>query len=137
MKTCAAFIVSRWRNQGGRNGARAGLCGAEGAPGRGPGSSRIGAYRTGGVSPVRRGRADTSIASKGDGTSSETAYQAFDISEEYALCRSLNVSMKSQSIVGPPVNGHPIVDRVVFADSGTKEERVIFFSVDNPTTIKR
>ena len=78
-----------------------------------------------------------SITSKGDGTTAESAYQVIDISEEYALFRSMNVSVKSQSMVGPPVSGRPIVDRVVVVDGRTSEERVIFFSVDNPTTIRR
>jgi hypothetical protein len=78
-----------------------------------------------------------SIASKGDGTTAESAYQVIDISEEYALFRSMNVSVKSQSIVGPPASGRPIVDRVVVVDGRTNEERIIFFSVDNPATIRR
>ena len=78
-----------------------------------------------------------SITSKGDGTTAESAYQVIDISEEYALFRSLNVSVKSQSIVGPPLSGRPIMDRVVVVDGRANEERIIFFSVDNPTTIRK
>jgi hypothetical protein len=79
-----------------------------------------------------------SITSKGDGKSAETAYQVIDISEEYALFRSMNLTVKSQSIVGLPETGRPIMDRVVVVDGGsTNEERVLFFSVDNPSSIKR
>ena len=78
-----------------------------------------------------------SITSKGDGKTAESAYQVIDISEEYALFRSMNVSLKSQSVVGPPVSGRPIVDRVGVVDGRTNEEQVIFFSVDNPATIRR
>src|SRR5262245_15628328 len=77
------------------------------------------------------------ITSKGDGNTAESAYQVIDISEEYALFRFMNVSMRSQSIVGLPVSGRPIVDRVIVVDDRTNEERVILFSVDNPTTIGR
>jgi len=77
-----------------------------------------------------------SITSKGDGTTAESAYQVIDISEEYALFRSMNVSVKSQGIVGQPASGRPIVDRVVVVDGRTNEERIIFFSVDNPSTIR-
>jgi len=78
-----------------------------------------------------------SLTSKGDGKTAERAYQAIDISEEYALFRSMNVAVKSQAVVGPPASGRPIVDRVVVVDGLTKEERIIFFSVDNPSTIRR
>lgn len=78
-----------------------------------------------------------SITSKGDGKSAETAYQVIDISEEYALFHSMNVTMKQQSTVGAPVEEKPIVDRVVVVDRATNEERVMFFSVDNPASIKR
>ena len=78
-----------------------------------------------------------SITSKGDGMTAGSAYQVIDISEEYALFRSMNLSVKSQSMAGPPVSGRPIVDRVVLVDGRTNEERVIFFSVDNPATIHR
>ena len=78
-----------------------------------------------------------SITSKGDGKSAESAYQLIDISEEYALFRSMNVTPKSQSLVGPPESGRPIVDRIVVVDPRTNEERTLFFSVDNPTTIHR
>lgn len=78
-----------------------------------------------------------SLVATGDGKSAESAYHAIDISEEYALFRSMNVTVKAQSMVGPPVDGRPIVDRVVVVDGVTREERVIFFSVDNPTTIRR
>lgn len=78
-----------------------------------------------------------SITSKGDGNTVESAYQVIDISEEYALFRAMKVSMKSQAMVGSPVEGRPIVDRVVVVDSRTNEERTMFFSVDNPTTVRR
>lgn len=78
-----------------------------------------------------------SVTSQGDGKTVETAYHVIDISEEYALFRSMSLTLKAQGIVGPPVDGAPIVDRVVVVDGRTSEERVIFFSVANPTTIKR
>jgi hypothetical protein len=78
-----------------------------------------------------------SITTRGDGLTAETAYQVIDISEEYALFRSLNLTVKSQGIAGTPVEGKPIVDRIVVVAAGTTEERVIFFSVDNPTSVKR
>jgi len=78
-----------------------------------------------------------SITSKGDGTTAETAYQVIDVSEEYAWFRSMNLTVKMQSIVGLPEAGRPIMDRVVVVDGGTNEERVLFFSVDNPSSIKR
>ena len=76
-----------------------------------------------------------SITSKGDGKTAESAYHVIDVSEEYALFRSMNVSVTSQSVVGPPISGRPLVDRVVVVDGRTNDERVIFFSVDNPRTI--
>jgi hypothetical protein len=78
-----------------------------------------------------------SITSQGDGKTVETAYHVIDISEEYALFRSMSLTLKAQAIVGPPLDGAPIVDRVVVIDGRANEERVIFFSVANPTTIKR
>ena len=78
-----------------------------------------------------------SITSSGDGATVETAYRVIDISEEYALFRSLNLTMKSQGIVGQLADGVPIVERVVLVDRRTNEERMMFFSVDNPGTIKR
>ena len=78
-----------------------------------------------------------SITSKGDGKTAESAYHVIDVSEEYALFRSMNVSVKSQSMAGLPVSGRPIVDRVVVVDGRTNEERVIFFSVDSPAIIRR
>jgi hypothetical protein len=78
-----------------------------------------------------------SITSKGDGKTIETAYHVIDISEEYALFRSMSLTVKAQSIVGSPVDGAPMVDRMVVADGRTNEERVIFFSVVNPMTMKR
>jgi hypothetical protein len=78
-----------------------------------------------------------SLTSKGDGKTAESAYQAIDISEEYALFRSMSVTVKSQSIVGPPASGRPIVDRVAVVDGRTNEERILFFSVDNPSTIHK
>jgi len=78
-----------------------------------------------------------SIVSGGDGKTAETAYQVIDISEEYAYFRSMNLKVKGQSLVGPPASGRPNVDRMVVVDGGTNEERVIFFSVENPTTIRR
>jgi len=78
-----------------------------------------------------------SITSIGDGKTVETAYHVIDVSEEYALFRSLSLTLKTQSIVGPPVDGAPIVDRVVVVDGRANEERIIFFSVDNPASVKR
>jgi hypothetical protein len=78
-----------------------------------------------------------SITSKGDGATAETAYQVIDISEEYALFRSMDVSVKSQSLVVPPAGGRPFVDRMVVVDGRTNEEKTLFFSVDSPTTIRR
>src|SRR5262245_35895289 len=46
-----------------------------------------------------------SITSKGDGTTAETAYQVIDVSEEYAWFRSMNLTVKMQSIVGLPEPG--------------------------------
>jgi hypothetical protein len=78
-----------------------------------------------------------SMTSIGDGRTPETAYQVIDISEEYALFRSMGLTVKAQSIVGPPADEAPIVDRVVVVVGRTNEERVMFFSVDDPKTIKR
>jgi hypothetical protein len=78
-----------------------------------------------------------SITARGDGQTVETAYQVIDVSEEYALFRSLKLTVKSQAIAEPHAEGRPIIDRIVLVAAGTDEERVIFFSVENPTTIKR
>ena len=78
-----------------------------------------------------------SMTSSGDGKTAETAYHVIDTSEEYALFRSLGLTPKAQSLVGPPVDGAPMVDRVVVVDGRTNEERTIFFSVSDPSTIKR
>jgi hypothetical protein len=45
-----------------------------------------------------------SVTSQGDGKTAETAYHVIDISEEYALFRSMSLTLKAQSIVGPPVD---------------------------------
>ncbi len=76
-----------------------------------------------------------SITSRGDGKTSETAYQVIDISEEYALFRSMNLTRKSQSAV--PSDGGPIMDRMVVVDRRTNEERAMYFNVDNPQAAAR
>jgi hypothetical protein len=78
-----------------------------------------------------------SITSQGDGKTIETAYHVIDISEEYALFRSMSLTVKAQTMVAPPVAGAPMVDRMVVVDGRANEERVIFFSVADPTTTKR
>ena len=70
-----------------------------------------------------------SITSQGDGKTPETAYKVIDISEEYALFRALNLTPKSQSAV--PSDGGLIADRMVVVDPRTREERIMYFSVDN------
>ena len=77
-----------------------------------------------------------SIASRGDGKTQETAYQVIDISEEYALFRSMNLTPKGQA-AGPAGADGRIVDRTTVVDRRTSEERVMFFSVDNPDAVKK
>ncbi len=68
------------------------------------------------------------VMSKGDGKTPETAYEVIDISEEYAVMRALNLTMKGQGLSMPP-NG-PKVDSLTVVDNRTKEERVLYFNVD-------
>ena len=77
-----------------------------------------------------------SIMSQGDGKTEETAYRVIDISEEYAVFRSLNLTPRAQ---GAPVpkDGEPIVDRMTVIDNRTKEERVMYFAVENRESLAR
>jgi hypothetical protein len=68
------------------------------------------------------------VMSKGDGKTPETAYEVIDISEEYAVMRALNLTMKGQGLSMPP-NG-PKVDSLTVVDNRTKKERVLYFNVD-------
>lgn len=77
-----------------------------------------------------------SILSQGDGKTEETAYRVIDISEEYAVFRSLNLTPRAQ---GAPIpkDGEPIVDRLTVIDNRTKEERVMYFAVENRESLAK
>lgn len=77
-----------------------------------------------------------SIISQGDGKTPETAYQVIDISEEYALFRAMNLTPRGQS-AAPPAEGQPAMDRMTVVDNRTKEQRVMYFSVENRQSLQR
>jgi hypothetical protein len=71
-----------------------------------------------------------SIMSQGDGKTQETAYRVIDISEEYAVFRMMGLTPRSQA-ASAPKDGEPIVDTMTLIDIRTKEERVMYFAVEN------
>jgi hypothetical protein len=77
-----------------------------------------------------------SITSQGDGKTEETAYRVIDISEEYALFRAMNVTPKGQGAAAPK-DGEPIVDRLTVVDNRTKEERSMYFAVENRQSLAK
>ena len=77
-----------------------------------------------------------SIMSQGDGKTAETAYRVIDVSEEYAVFRSMNLSMRSQG-ASAPKDGEPIVDRITVIDNRTREERVMYFAVENRLSLAK
>jgi hypothetical protein len=68
------------------------------------------------------------IMAKGDGKTPETAWEVIDVSEEYAVMRALNVTLRSQSLQMNPTG--PKVDVLSVTDNRTKEERTLHFNVD-------
>jgi hypothetical protein len=68
------------------------------------------------------------IMAGGDGKTAETAWAVIDISEEYAVMRALNVTMKSQGLQMNPKG--PSLDVLRVIDNRTKEERTLYFNVD-------
>lgn len=77
-----------------------------------------------------------SIMSQGDGKTQETAYRVIDISEEYAVFRMLGLSPRSQG-ASAPKDGEPIVDTMTLIDNRTKEERVMYFAVENRASLAK
>ena len=69
-----------------------------------------------------------SITSKGDGKTAATAYEVIDVSEEFALVRSLNLTPRSSGTSAPP--GGPAIDSMHVVDPRTGTESTIFFNVD-------
>jgi hypothetical protein len=68
------------------------------------------------------------IMAKGDGKTPDTAWEVIDVSEEYAVMRVLNVTLRSQSLqMNQP---GPKVDVLLVMDNRTKEERTLYFNVD-------
>lgn len=77
-----------------------------------------------------------SVMSQGDGKTEETAYRVIDISEEYALFRSMNLTPRSQSTPGLK-EGEPTLDRMTLVDNRTQEERIMFFAVENRQSLAK
>ena len=75
-----------------------------------------------------------SIMSQGDGKT-ETAYRVIDVSEEYAFFRAMNLTPRSQG-ASAPKDGEPIVDTTLI-DNRTKEERVLYFAVENRQSLAK
>lgn len=77
-----------------------------------------------------------SIMSQGDGKTQETAYRVIDVSEEYAFFRAMNLTPRSQG-ASAPKDGEPIVDTMTLIDNRTKEERVLYFAVENRQSLAK
>jgi hypothetical protein len=77
-----------------------------------------------------------SIMSQGDGKTLETAYRVIDISEEYAFFRMMGLTPRSQG-ASAPKDGEPIVDTMTLIDNRTKEERVMYFAVENRASLAK
>lgn len=77
-----------------------------------------------------------SIMSQGDGKTQETAYRVIDISEEYAVFRMMGLTPRSQG-ASAPKDGEPIVDTMTLLDNRTKEERVMYFAVENRASLAK
>lgn len=77
-----------------------------------------------------------SIMSQGDGTTEATAYRVIDISEEYAFFRAMNLAPRSQG-ASIPKDDSPIIDRMTVIDNRTKEERVMYFAVENRQSLAK
>ena len=77
-----------------------------------------------------------SIMSQGDGKTQETAYRVIDVSEEYAFFRAMNLTPRSQGAAAPK-DGEPIVDTMTLIDNRTKEERVLYFAVENRQSLAK
>ena len=77
-----------------------------------------------------------SIMSQGDGKTQETAYRVIDVSEEYAFFRAMNLTARSQG-ASAPKDGEPIVDTMTVIDNRTKEERVLYFAVENRQSLAK
>jgi hypothetical protein len=77
-----------------------------------------------------------SIMAQGDGKTEQTAYHVIDISEEYAVFRALNLTPKGQG-ASAPKEGEPILDRMTVVDNQTKEERTMYFAVENKQSLAK
>jgi hypothetical protein len=77
-----------------------------------------------------------SIMSQGDGKTRETAYRVIDVSEEYAVFRAMNLSARAQG-ASAPNDGEPIIDSVTVVNNQTKEERVMYFAVENRASLAK
>ena len=77
-----------------------------------------------------------SIMSQGDGKTQETAYQVIDVAEEYALFRAMNLTPTSQG-ASAPKDGQPVIDTMTVTDNRTKEQRVMYFAVENRQSLAR
>ena len=77
-----------------------------------------------------------SITSQGDGKTPETAYVVIDVSEEYALFRSMNLSATGQGASGGS-NGEPFHDSMTLVDNRTKEQRMMYFTVETRDSLAK
>jgi hypothetical protein len=68
------------------------------------------------------------IVANGDGKTPETAYRVIDVSEEFAVVRSLNLTPNGSSTSAPP--GGPRVDAMRVTDPRTGTASTIYFNVD-------
>lgn len=68
-----------------------------------------------------------SITSVGDGQSQETPYEVIDISEEYALLRSM--SLQPKSVGSGFLEDGQVIDSMTAVDPRTGASRIIYFKV--------
>ena len=77
-----------------------------------------------------------SVMAQGDGKTEQTAYHVIDVSEEYAVFRALNLTPKGQG-ASIPKDGEPILDRMTVVDNQKKEERTMYFAVENKLSLAK
>ncbi|MGI8835102.1 MAG: DUF4919 domain-containing protein [Pyrinomonadaceae bacterium] len=70
-----------------------------------------------------------SIKSKGDGKSTDTAFEVISINEEYALLRSMSLRPIKQSLLQD--KGHHF-DALTVINPQTNQQSVVYFNVDKP-----
>jgi hypothetical protein len=74
------------------------------------------------------------IMATGDGASPQTPWVVIDMTEEYALLRVLNLSLRSQAL---STAGGVSMDVLHVIDARTNEPRTIYINVDNPMAAMR